>query len=871
MDNTTLPSIFNAMRIQITRINLLLLVIVLLTLSGCKTKILTEKELNQLAPQLVGTTAGSADDQLIVNCLLPDRIVHQGNFIYSVSVPAVKTTALDCNIKGGKYILYDPSDYETALKRWLSKAEEGDLDAQVYVGEIYEKGLGRRDPDYALAAKWYRKAAKKGVARAQVSLGYLYETGLGVKKDPMAALDWYRKASGLKDAITLDPDSIKADSSKREDELVIEVERRKRESDSLRNQLEQIRQKFSEIQQKLKQKESDAESLRLELDERRLKLENQKKLHPDYFSSIEELGVQLEQSEELLNLKGKQINKLYKHITQLYDKSHDLEQTRLQLTESRHELKLKEADAEILQLKLDEKRLELESRNKQSSADLADTKELEDQLEQSKVTLNRKDQEITELAQYITNLQDKTHDLKQTREKLTVTRNELKQKEAESENLQSKLEKLRLVLKKQKERHSADLSSAKVLEDQLEQHEELLNDKDHEITKMTKTIDKFKDKTETLKARLKTIKKQQPSLSGPSIVMIEPPLVATRGIRNVKVGSEVPMEYLIVGRVIADAGLDTFTVNNHKEKVDENGIFRIPIQVMYSNVPVKLIAIDNQQKRDIVDFELVLGEISTPDIRKPGLSIGYFGNFYALIIGNQKYSHWPKLKTPENDANMVAELLSTKYHFKTEVLIDATRVETLDTLNKYGHKLKEGDNLLIYYAGHGHLDEKIDRGYWIPVDGRKNSRTHWISNSDISDHVYAMSARHILIVSDSCYAGTLTKSSLPKLRGDMPDEKREVRIKTMLGKISRTALTSGDLSPVIDSVGGKHSVFANAFIHILKNNYEIIAGQQLHDEIATQVIIVAKMEADMEQVPQYQPIKNAGHGAGEFFFVPKDE
>lgn len=45
--------------------------------------------------------------------------------------------------------------------------------------------------------------------------------------------------------------------------------------------------------------------------------------------------------------------------------------------------------------------------------------------------------------------------------------------------------------------------------------------------------------------------------------------------------------------------------------------------------------------------------------------------------------------------------------------------------------LKEDDSLLIYYAGHGNLDEITGTGAWVPVDARKDSAAAWIDNSRI--------------------------------------------------------------------------------------------------------------------------------------------
>ncbi|GAB1257498.1 hypothetical protein NBRC116494_20000 [Aurantivibrio plasticivorans] len=140
-------------------------------------------------------------DLYIVDCLLPGQIRKLGAMTYSAARRAIKTTAVDCRIRGGEYVAYDRADYRTALKVWLPAAEQGDAEAQTNVGEIFERGLRgdelSSEPDYPSAAAWYQRAAEQGFTRAQINLGYLYEKGLGVEKDISKALNWYRQASGL--------------------------------------------------------------------------------------------------------------------------------------------------------------------------------------------------------------------------------------------------------------------------------------------------------------------------------------------------------------------------------------------------------------------------------------------------------------------------------------------------------------------------------------------------------------------------------------------------------------------------------------------------------------------------------------------------
>lgn len=148
--------------------------------------------------------ARNAQELQIVDCLLPGQIRRLGSQQTFVSRRRpLRSSALDCEIRGGEYAAYDRADYKTALTVWLETAEAGDPKAQYYVGEIYEKGLGT-EPNYVEAAAWYLKAGKQGLAQAQISLGFLYEKGLGVAKDPRQALQWYRRATGVAGVIMLD-------------------------------------------------------------------------------------------------------------------------------------------------------------------------------------------------------------------------------------------------------------------------------------------------------------------------------------------------------------------------------------------------------------------------------------------------------------------------------------------------------------------------------------------------------------------------------------------------------------------------------------------------------------------------------------------
>jgi uncharacterized caspase-like protein len=231
-----------------------------------------------------------------------------------------------------------------------------------------------------------------------------------------------------------------------------------------------------------------------------------------------------------------------------------------------------------------------------------------------------------------------------------------------------------------------------------------------------------------------------------------------------------------------------------------------------------------------------------------------FGQYYALIIGNDEYKTLPTLETAVADAKSVAELLRREYGFTVTVMTDASRGEILGKLSALRKTLGTTDNLLIYYAGHGTIDEDTNQGYWLPVDAEQDSPANWISNADITNAIEAMSARHVLVVADSCYSGTL-------VRGLVVVDHTGDYLQRLAKKKARTVLTSGGLEPVSDSGASGHSVFANAFLDALEENTSRVDGQSLFTHIREQVMLNA------QQTPEYSNIRLAGHEGGDFIFI----
>ena len=127
--------------------------------------------------------------------------------------------------------------------------------------------------------------------------------------------------------------------------------------------------------------------------------------------------------------------------------------------------------------------------------------------------------------------------------------------------------------------------------------------------------------------------------------------------------------------------------------------------------------------------------------------------------------------------------------FRVRLLVNATRYDMLAALNDMRERLTEKDNLLIYYAGHGELDERNQRGHWLPIDAEPNSTANWISNVAVTDVLNSMTVQQLLVVADSCYAGTLTRSSLGRLEGGLSESERLRLLSAMAHQRSRMVLT----------------------------------------------------------------------------------
>ena len=237
------------------------------------------------------------------------------------------------------------------------------------------------------------------------------------------------------------------------------------------------------------------------------------------------------------------------------------------------------------------------------------------------------------------------------------------------------------------------------------------------------------------------------------------------------------------------------------------------------------------------------------------------GSYRALVIGINEYqdSAIPDLKTAVNDATELSQVLQSTFGFSNvAVLTDGQANESniIRELRMLATQSKEDDSVLIYYAGHGELDNITGSGYWVPHNAKGGDPSTYMNNAVIQQYIKAIPARHVLLVADSCFSGTLfgEARSLPPINNKF--------YATLYKEKSRWGMTSGNLTPVEDAGSGGHSIFAYHFLKELKESDKpYLTPRDIYQRIGPVV------RNNSEQMPITQPIKNTGDEGGEFVFI----
>ena len=485
----------------------------------------------------------------------------------------------------------------------------------------------------------------------------------------------------------------------------------------------------------------------------------------------------------------------------------------------------------------------------------------------SAVEISARSKKETELNSLRSEVARLTQETKLLDGQLASAQQQLDKAHVEKKSLEKQLKEL------QQRKQSLDHQPG-ATEEQRAQLERELQLRTEQLMRQNLAVTHLEQQTQQLTSKLDKLQaKVDRDTTGPSIEITDPLLTAARGIVGVRLRS-IQKSTDIAGKIAAPAGIKSFKVNDHPETLAKDGSFKAEVPLKGAENRVSVQVVDNNDQRAAIEFTVLNGLVSaTPSpVASPDKSVTSpgslkFGAYYAVIIGNDNYTNLPKLRTAINDARRVDRVLREKYGFRTTLLIDADRRTILSTLYQLRDRLTKQDNLLVYYAGHGDLDKVNERGYWLPIDAEEDNPSNWISNEGISDIINTLPSKHIMVVVDSCYSGTLSRTAIPQVDVNLPDNLREKWLRLMTKSRSRTVLTSGGLEPVLDEGANGDSIFAQAFVTALQNNRGLLLGYNLYREVAD-VVTQRASQYGVNQVPEYAPIRHAGHETGQFFFVP---
>lgn len=341
----------------------------------------------------------------------------------------------------------------------------------------------------------------------------------------------------------------------------------------------------------------------------------------------------------------------------------------------------------------------------------------------------------------------------------------------------------------------------------------------------------------------------------PAIEFFRPDVLATRGPALVPVPGGA-REVEVVGKVTAELGLAEFTAAGKVHEIGADGIFRLRLPVE-PNRPVPFVAVDRAARRTEAELVFVSAASAPPAVVTATTAPAEKGRrYHALVLAGAAYQNMAPLATALADGESFASLLRDRFGFEVTWAPNVTFLEAMRRLTELATRLGPSDDLVVYFAGHGRIDAATGRGYWLPVDADPNDSTTWIPNEALAKIFGTMRAGRVLVVADSCYAGTLAGLGLERTANAGP------------GRRVRSVLSSGGLAPVLDEGAGKHSIFARALLTVLSLAREPLSADRLYQAVAARVAFRSS-ELGIAQRPEYAPLGFAGHEGGDFVFQPK--
>jgi len=236
------------------------------------------------------------------------------------------------------------------------------------------------------------------------------------------------------------------------------------------------------------------------------------------------------------------------------------------------------------------------------------------------------------------------------------------------------------------------------------------------------------------------------------------------------------------------------------------------------------------------------------------------GKQWAVFIAIDQYAEWSQLRYPVKDAKDIKKILLDNYYVDEVRELynrDATAAEIRGLFDELQRKTGINDSVFVFHAGHGIGGEETTTPAWIASDGSRDPlvKNGWLPHTEIRAKLDSLNAKHVFLISDSCYSGALlqqTRGRASEIIVDYP---------VAYNSISRQAMTSGAIEPVADE-----SEFASRLKSLLLRT----EAPYITPLFLCSQIIETKTMRNLYTYPDLAPIPQSQHiPGGNFLFFRK--
>lgn len=223
---------------------------------------------------------------------------------------------------------------------------------------------------------------------------------------------------------------------------------------------------------------------------------------------------------------------------------------------------------------------------------------------------------------------------------------------------------------------------------------------------------------------------------------------------------------------------------------------------------------------------------------------------FALVIGNEDYNimkrestYQPNVEYAIQDATTFAQYAQNVMGVPSTNIIllkNATYIEMKQSLVKLETLAKRNPGeleIIVYYAGHGQVDNDSHESYLIPVDVSLTTPTFGFKLEDFYSSLSSCNAKRSIVFLDACYSGVG--------RGIVV-KPRDTPIKGNL--IVMTATSSTQRSMPYHDKG--HGMFTYFLLKTLKDSQGTISIGNLFEEVHSAVETNSIWINNMEQTPE---------------------